>query len=156
MTCLSRQSTRLPPRYFRDSVKHYIVAVLLLSANASYAAQELTVDAAYDKFNMRSIYSSYAPRLKYFCQSYLKDFFSPKQIVAKTASELVLDNGDDVWTIKITGKNRISVANQIKTGTYNSVKEYDVYFNEASLDWRAKEAAIAVPGKCVTYEIPNP
>ncbi len=133
-------------------MKQLIFLLLLMSANDSHATGELTIDSVYEKFNLRSINSSYGQRLKYFCQSYLKEFFPPKHIVAKTATELSLDNGDDVWTIKIIGKNKISVENLIKTGTYGSVSEYDIYFGTETSDWRAKEAVIEVQGKCVAYD----
>ncbi|MCG2586306.1 hypothetical protein [Massilia sp. TS11] len=127
-------------------------SLLLLIANASTAAPQLTTDALYERFNMRSIHSSFSPRLQYFCQSYLKDYFLPAQIVKKTATELTVDNGDDVWTLKILGPNKISVENTIKSGTYRSSNTYALHFAEASADWRADEAALAVPPKCVQFD----
>jgi len=114
-------------------------------------AEELTIDALYEKFNMRSIRSSYGQRLKYFCQSYPKDFYPASAIVQKSATKILLSYDGDSWEMTIIGKNRIRIGNAMAPGTYNSTAEYDVEFNSKARDWRATETLIAVPEPCVDY-----
>lgn len=127
------------------------IFVLLFLSNTICQAKDVTIDDVYQNFNIRSIKSSYSQRLKYYCQSYLSEYFPAQFITEKTTSRITLDNNEDVWTIAIIGKNRISVANRIKSGTYNTISEYDVVFKHESSDWQAKELFIGIPTKCVNF-----
>ena len=127
------------------------IFVLLFLSSATCQAKDLTIDDVYQSFNMRSIQSSYGQRLKYYCQSYLMEYFPAQFITEKTTSRITLDNDNSLWTISIIGKNRISVSNRMKGGTYNTIAEYDVAFNQKSSDWQAKETFIGIPTKCVNF-----
>lgn len=132
-------------------MSRFSIFTLLFLSSAICQAKDVTIDDVYQNFNMRSIKSSYSQRLKYYCQSYLSEYFTTQFITEKTTSQITLDNNDDVWTISIIGKNRISVANRIKNGTYNTIAEYDVVFKDESSDWQAKEPFIGIPTECVNF-----
>ncbi|SDK37993.1 SH3 domain-containing protein [Microbulbifer yueqingensis] len=102
---------------------------------------------------MRSIFSSYGQRLKYYCESYPKEYFSEAKFVSE--SRLELKEGDDIWTLTILSPKRIAISNQITSGTYNSAKEYDVVYSEDNDDWRASETFINVREGCKYFRAPK-
>ena len=128
------------------------IFLMLFLSCAFCQAKDLTIDDVYQNFNMRSISSSFGQRLRYYCQSYPKDYFPSQYVAEKKSTQITLDNNDDVWVLAIVGKNRISISNKIKTGSYNTVVEHDVFFNPEAADWRTKETFINVPPECVNYK----
>ncbi len=107
----------------------------------------------YERFNMRSIYSSYDQRLKYYCESYPKDFFKSPKFVSINQVEFV--DGDDIWIISIQPNNKIKVTNKITSGTYSTTSVHRLYFDKHSNEWRSLETFIGIPKKCVPYASEN-
>lgn len=128
-----------------------VVAAALLASQAGMA-RDLTVDELVDRFNLRSIRSSYGPRLQFYCESYLREFFTVQQRTRTAAGQIELDNGDDVWTITIVGPHRIGVSNRIRSGTYDAYAEYEIDFHPATQDWQAQETWIRRPTPCVQFK----
>lgn len=121
-------------------------------AFSSIGSEQVTTKDLYEKFNMRTIYSSYGQRLKYYCESYPKQFFSIEGASFVSDSRLELVSGEDVWVFTISEPNIISVGNHITSGTYNSVSTYALYFDRKAQDWKAKETYIDIPKDCASYE----
>jgi hypothetical protein len=128
-----------------------IVAISLLVGSVAQA-KDVTTDDLYASFNMRSIFSSFGPRLKYYCQSYPREYFPGAALKEKTATRLVLESGDDVWVLTIVGRNRVSVGSSITSGSYRSDKEYALTFDAAHSDWRASETLIEAPRNCAQFK----
>lgn len=110
-------------------------------------------DELYRLLNIRSFNSSYGPRLQYYCESYLKDYF-PIENAKLSKDGIELSYGDDLWSISIISKNRIVISNKISSGSYNTIDEYIVHYDKKFEDWRSQETFIEVPGDC-THFIPN-
>jgi hypothetical protein len=94
-------------------------------------------------------YFIYSDPLFLYCENYLSDYFPEPVMISE--SEMILDDGDDVWQVAIIGSNTISITNDIRTGTYLSVEEYAVYFDETSGDWKSDETYIDQSSDCVKY-----
>lgn len=116
-----------------------VTAALALSHGGSVAAT-LTPDAVYRHFDLRSIYSAIGPRLTGDCHRYLRDDFPAPAMLSTSDNKLVLDHGGDTWVVTIV------VDNAIRGGTDRSSAVDTVTHDAASGDWRASEAAIALPG----------
>lgn len=114
------------------------------------SVNEITPLQLYMRFNMRTIFSSYGQRVKYYCASYPFEYFPKSQMYIKGGNTLVLDNGEDYWEISITG-GTVEILNQIRGGTYNSTSSYSVEFNSSSREYRAKETFIKKGGDCEIY-----
>ncbi|HTQ99523.1 MAG TPA: nuclear transport factor 2 family protein, partial [Candidatus Acidoferrum sp.] len=125
---------------------------LLLFVAATAQAREPTLDDLYARFNMRTINSSFGPRLKFYCDSYPKDFFpaASKKIIPAD-NTLQLQAEEDVWTIKLLSPTRVSITNSISGGTYSDSTEYDIAWDETNMDWRANQTFIAKGNECVDY-----
>lgn len=64
-------------------MKFIFSGILASLAFSSVGAEQVTTKDLYEKFNMRTIYSSYGQRLKYYCESY------PKEPCAKRVSSFL-------------------------------------------------------------------
>ncbi|WP_051435617.1 lysozyme inhibitor LprI family protein [Shewanella fidelis] len=111
--------------------------------------KQISAKDFYQHFNMRTIYSSYGQRLKYYCESYPQDFFTTPEFISATKLEMV--EGDNIWTVSIAPDNRVTLGNQITSGTYHSVTSHRLYFDKNNNDWRTLQTFIAVPDDCVAY-----
>ncbi|YCO04890.1 hypothetical protein ACB087_15430 [Vibrio sp. VNB-15] len=129
----------------------FSVALTLL-AFSSNGAEQLTTKDLYEKFNMRTVYSSYGQNLKWYCESYPREFFSTEEASFVSDSRLELVSGDNVWIFTISEPNIVTIGNQITSGTYNSVSTYELYFDPRTQDWRANETYIDIPKDCERYE----
>ncbi|MFB9153976.1 hypothetical protein ACFFUS_11580 [Vibrio gallaecicus] len=101
---------------------------------------------------MRTVYSSYGQNLKWYCESYPREFFSTEEVSFVSDSRLELVSGDNVWIFTISEPNIVTIGNQITSGTYNSVSTYELYFDPQTQDWRANETYIDIPKDCERYE----
>ncbi|HHX8579413.1 hypothetical protein ND926_00160 [Vibrio diabolicus] len=52
---------------------------LTLFAFSSNGEEQVTTKDLYEKFNMRTVYSSYGQNLKWYCESYPREFFSTEE-----------------------------------------------------------------------------
>lgn len=112
--------------------------------------RKLTTYELYEKFNMRTIFSSYGQRLKYYCESYPRNYFLKAYHVSE--DRLELESGDDVWVFTIEGPNKIYISNQITSGTYNAGARYVIYYDQENNDWRSRETYINIPKDCKKYD----
>ena len=132
-------------------MKYISVLLALISPYTMAHAQDITLNDIYEKFNMRTIYSSYGQRLKYYCESYPKEYFSKENAKFINDKQLELVSGSDVWVFTIKASNILLLNNQITSGTYNIGKEFSVYFDSENNDWRADKILIKKSDKCKNY-----
>jgi len=104
----------------------------------------------YRNFNMRSIPSSFGQRLKFYCESYLDEYFAPEHIEDAGPTAFVLNNGDDVWRIEYLSDTQIRIDQTITSGSYRSSSEHTISYFPQSQDWRADETWIVHKSDCVT------
>ena len=65
-------------------VRSVIVSLCLGYFSSIAQAKDLTLDDLYNNFNIRSIYSSFGPRLKYYCENYLSDYFPEPVMISES------------------------------------------------------------------------
>ncbi|VAW81949.1 hypothetical protein MNBD_GAMMA12-1966 [hydrothermal vent metagenome] len=126
-----------------------VLLIVMLPLNVF--AGELTLNDLYNKFNMRTIYSSYGQRLQYYCGAYPKNFFPKHQASFKFGNTLKLVSGDDVWIFTMKSDNKIILVNKITSGTYNTVNKYALHFDRINGDWRADKIRIKEPVNCKKF-----
>ena len=129
-----------------------VLGASLAMVNIEALPATLTTSALYQQFNMRSIYSSYGQRLKYYCQSYPDDFFA---VTEETDTTLSLRDGNNEWIFTIDSAKTITLSNRISSGTYNTQETHHLHFDSKHQDWRAGDILIPVPDDCVDYPGPQ-
>lgn len=136
----------------------WIIVLLILLCPGVVTAQELTLEEFYERFNMRTIFSSFGQNLKHYCESYPKEFLLKKKLIflSKKTLELGFYNDYLVWSVTIIGKNRIQLYDYIPSGTYRSTEDYEVFFDQEHQDWRTKITYIPIPQNCEKYDIHGP
>jgi len=128
------------------------ILLLLTLIPFNVFATEITLNDIFEKFNMRTIYSSYGQRLKYYCGTYPKDIFLKGNAkFNKKENKLELHSGSDIWVFKIEGSNKIFLNNKVTSATYDSGKEYAVKFDAKNNDWRVNKILIKEPKGCKKY-----
>ena len=115
-----------------------ILVLSLLWCNG-VLANELNANSFFNKFNMRSIYSSMGPQLKYWCGSYPFEFFTIKE--KNNNSITLVRNDDHFWIITFLENNKIELINQITSGTYLTSHDYELKYISAMNEWWSIDAA---------------
>lgn len=110
---------------------------------------KITPLSLYHRFNLRTIFSSYGQRVKYYCETYPFEYFSSEQMKVED-NTLILDNGDDYLTLTIQDDGQIGISNQISQGTYNTSENYVVNIGQEQ-DIRASETYIDKSPDCESY-----
>ena len=115
-----------------------IIVLSLMWCNG-VLANELNANSFFNKFNMRSIYSSMGPQLKYWCGSYPFEFFTIKE---KNNNSITLVRDDtQFWIIKFLKNNKIQLTDQITDGTYLTNDVYELKYISAMNEWWSIDAA---------------
>jgi len=91
----------------------------------------------YNKFNLRTIVSSYGLPLRYYCASYPKDFFRPDKVVMPNTDKVVIQDEKRLLSFEIISQNQIIVVDEVKDGSYQAKHLYTIYYNEEHDDYRA-------------------
>lgn len=92
----------------------------------------------YETLNMRSFASSFGPRLKYYCESYMFEYFPLDGLHVDSPTQMTLVNDEDTWVIEILPDKRIRIENIISgQGSYYSSDELQVEAIMATNDVRA-------------------
>jgi len=115
-----------------------IIVLSLMWCNG-VLANELNANSFFNKFNMRSIYSSMGPQLKYWCGSYPFEFFTIKE--KNNNSITLVRNDDHFWIITFLENNKIELINQITSGTYLTSHDYELKYISAMNEWWSIDAA---------------
>lgn len=144
-------------RVFRTSLVKLagvFLCVLFPFSVSIVAAEEspnLSPEEFVNKFNMRTIFSSYGPRLKYYCATYPFEYFSIIHHVSDT--ELNLYDGSDYWSVRFEEGNRIILYNRITDASYRSQESYQLVYFESLDEWRADETKLERSDACEPFEL---
>ena len=117
-----------------------IVLILLLSACSSKKPGiEIDTDIwpyeLYEKFNLRTIVSSYGNSLRYYCASYPKDFFKADSLYMPSTDKIVIYDLNKTLSFELVSKNQVIVTDQVND-SYNAQHLYTIYYNEENDDYR--------------------
>lgn len=134
--------------YFGGIVNKFLAFILILFPCLSFG-QELTYESLYQRFNMRTIYSSYGQRLKWYCESYPVEFFNEKHILS---DGMVLISGDDIWGFRIIDGATVFIENKIKNSTYDTTNQYSIHYDKDHEEWRASETLIHIDSECEHFQ----
>ena len=102
----------------------------------------------YQKFNLRTIVSSYNPYLKYYCASYPKDFFKADNLYMPNTDKIVIYDLNKTLSFELVSKNQVIVTDQVDD-SYFAQHLYEIYYNEENDDYRADLYFIKKREDCV-------
>lgn len=123
---------------------------LVLYCNA--LAAEITPETIYTSFNMRTVSSSLANNLGYYCASYLSEIFS-EETVSFDEDTLIIDSAKRYLKFVIVEDDTLMVYEKIKGGSYNTQSIIPVTYSEQYSDFRADESYIEIPLLCEPYPL---
>ena len=130
-----------------------IVLILLLSACSS-KKPGTQIDSSiwpyelYQKFNLRTIVSSYGNYLRYYCASYPKDFFKADNLYMPSTDKIVIYDLNKTLSFELVSKNQVIVTDQVND-SYYAQHLYTIYYNEENDDYRADTFFIKQREDCV-------
>lgn len=107
----------------------------------------------YERFNLRTIISSYNADLKYYCASYPKDFFRKDQLYMPNTDTLVIENETKKLVFEMYSQDKVIVTDEIKDGSYMAKYLYNVYYNEEHDDFRTDRFFIEKSENCKDYTV---
>ena len=102
----------------------------------------------YNKFNLRTIVSSYSKKVRYYCGSYPKDFFKPDQLYMPNSDKVIIYDENRSLSFELVSSNQVIIVDEIKN-KYNASHLYTIYYNEEADDYRADTFFIKVRENCV-------
>lgn len=103
----------------------------------------------YEKFNLRTIISSYAKHLQSYCASYPKDIFPEHEIRVANSKFLVLDDGERRLTFEMVSFNQVIITDEVIASQYKAKSLYTFYYNEDEDDFRVNELYIEKNKNCI-------
>ncbi|PHR55867.1 MAG: hypothetical protein COA44_09505 [Arcobacter sp.] len=108
----------------------------------------------YEKFNLRTIVSSYSSPLRYFCLSYPKDFFRPDQLYMPNTQSIIIKNKTRYLSFELISRDEVIVIDIVE-GSYKARHLYKFYYNEEFDDYRTDMFFIKQKEDCVEFIIPS-
>jgi len=117
-------------------------------------SRELWPYELYQKFNLRTIVSSYSNHVKYYCASYPKDFFRPDQLYMPNTTTIVIKNKTRLLSFEFIARDRIILIDEVE-GAYSARNFYTIYYNEEADDYRADTFFIKPKEDCAEFIIPS-
>lgn len=106
----------------------------------------------YEKFNLRTIISSYRNHLHYYCTRYPKDFFKENEIRTANNKLLILDNGNKTLTFEMVAYNKVIITDLDRQNKYKSKSLYTFFYNKEADDFRVYEFFIKQKDNCKEYK----
>ena len=103
----------------------------------------------YNRFNLRTIVSTYSTQVKYYCASYPKDFFKPENVMMPNTEKVVIEDDKRYLSFEIVSRDQVIVVDKIKEGSYNAQHLYQIYYNEEYDDYRTDLYFIDKRDDCV-------
>ena len=107
----------------------------------------------YERFNLRTILSSYDGYLKHSCASYPKDFFTPEELYMPNTDKLVIENKDKRLIFELFSEDKVIVTDVHFDGSYNAKFLYKIYYNEEHDDFRTDRFFIKKKEDCKEHVI---
>ncbi|HIC43837.1 MAG TPA: hypothetical protein EYO73_05980 [Sulfurimonas sp.] len=108
----------------------------------------------YNKFNLRTLASSYSNYLKHSCLSYPKDFFRPDQVYMPDTQNIVIKNKTRTLSFELYRRNYVIVTDEVKD-SFSSRDIYKLYYNEEFDDYRVDMFFIKEKEDCTQLVIFN-
>ncbi len=105
----------------------------------------------YDRFNLRTIISSYSEALKHYCASYPKDFFTRDQLYMPNTDTLVIEDETKKLVFELYEEDKVIVTEETKDGSYRAKYLYTIYYNEENDDFRTDRFFIPKHEKCKAH-----
>ena len=90
----------------------------------------------YNRFNLRTIVSTYSKQVAYYCASYPKDFFKPENVVMPNTEKVVIEDEKRYLSFELVSRDQVIVVDKIKEGAYDAQHLYKIYYNEEHDDYR--------------------
>ena len=106
----------------------------------------------YEKFNLRTIVSSYVNQVRYYCATYPKDFFRPDQLYMPNNEKIIIYDENRSLSFEIISTNQVIVVDKVK-GKYDAQHLYTIYYNEEADDYRADMFFIKARENCVELSL---
>ncbi len=105
----------------------------------------------YERFNLRTVLSSYDGYLKFYCASYPKDFFTPDELYMPNTDKLVIENKDKRLVFELFSEDKVIVTDEHFDGSYRAKYLYKIYYNEEHDDFRTDRLFIKKRVDCKEY-----
>lgn len=107
----------------------------------------------YERFNLRTILSSYTGDLKHFCVSYPKDFFRPDELYMPNMDKIIIQNETKRLSFELFTEDKVIVTDVALDGSYNAKYLYKIYYNEEYDDFRTDRFFIEKSENCQEYRL---
>lgn len=108
----------------------------------------------YQKFNLRTIVSSYSNHLNHYCLSYPKDFFRADQLYMPNTQKIVIQNKTRFLSFELISRDEVIVVDIVE-GMYKARHLYKIYYNEEFDDYRTDMFFIKQKDDCIKFIIPS-
>jgi len=105
----------------------------------------------YERFNLRTILSSYDGHLKFYCASYPKDFFTPEELYMPNTDKIIIQNETKRLTFELFSEDKVIIIDERIDGSYSAKFLYKIYYNEEHDDFRTDRFFIEKPKDCKEY-----
>ena len=144
---------------FKIKITLLFIATLLLISSCSQNKHGVKPPFAiypyefYERFNLRSIFSSYDGYLKYYCASYPKDFFTPEEVYMPNTNKVIIENKDKRLVFELFSEDKVIVTDEHFDGSYSAKYLYKIYYNEEHDDFRTDRRFIKKREGCRSYLI---
>ena len=89
----------------------------------------------YNKFNLRTIISSYSDYLRYYCVSYPKDFYKPDKVFMPNTQRVIIRTETRLLSFEFVSRDEVVIMDEVE-GAYKSRHLYKIYYNEEFDDYR--------------------
>lgn len=109
----------------------------------------------YERFNLRTILSSYNWQMKNYCGSYPKDFFTPEQLYMPNTESIVIENAQKRLVFEIRTDDKVVIIDEVKDGSYGAKSVYTIYHDKKNDDYRTRKLYIQKKENCQKYVIPR-
>lgn len=141
-------------------MKKMIFSLVLLLVMSACSSKKIGVDPHfviypydfYEKFNLRTIISSYRLQLQNSCLSYPKDFFQEQDMRVANNSLLVLENSERSLTFEMFSYNQVIITDKVFEGGYKAKFIHTIYHNTDEDDFRVDEIFIKKKENCKLKE----
>ena len=129
-----------------------LIGLFMLTTAPTVAQTERTLTPMefYESFNIRTIGTAFWQNLRYYCQSYPKDYFEIYEI---NDHEIELVFGNDHYIYFRFSENNLIIQHEaIYSGTLRHSSEFTAYYDEEHSEWRAYGDLFAeIMDDCVQY-----
>ena len=109
----------------------------------------------YERFNLRTILSSYEGDLRRFCATYPKDFFTPAQLYMPDTESIVIENNNRKLIFEFRADETLIVTDEVKDGSFKARTFFKIYYDEEHDDFRTDNLFVKKRENCQKYTIPD-